>query len=222
MTASMPSDMTAETFGEEIASAVTHGIGAALSIAGLTVMIVLAAINGTAWSVVGVSVYGAALILLYLSSTLYHGIPHPATKRVFRVLDHSTIYLLIAGTYTPIALAGLAGGPDWLLLAVVWALALFGIVLQAVRPGQFPRLRIGLYVAMGWLAIAWARPVIASLGWDGAGLLLAGGIAYTSGIAFYAWDRLRFNHAIWHLFVLAGSTSHFLAIVFYMLLVHPG
>ena len=184
-------DMTAESLGEEIANAVTHGIGAALSIAGLVVMVVLAAINGTAWSVVGVSVYGAALIVLYLSSTLYHGIPHPATKRVFRVLDHSTIYLLIAGTYTPIALAGLRGGPDWRLLALIWALALFGIVLQLARPRWSARLRVGLYVGMGWLAIAWARPLIASLGWDGAGLLLA------------------------------GSSAHFLAIVFYMLLVHP-
>ncbi|MDH3230940.1 MAG: hemolysin III family protein [Alphaproteobacteria bacterium] len=214
-------DMTAESLGEEIANAVTHGIGAALSIAGLVVMVVLAAINGTAWSVVGVSVYGAALIVLYLSSTLYHGIPHHGAKRVLRVLDHSTIYLLIAGTYTPIALAGFSDGPDWLLLAAIWSLALFGIVMQVARPGRFPRLRITLYVAMGWLAVAWARPLIASLGWDGAGLLLAGGIAYTAGIAFYAWNRLRFNHAIWHLFVLAGSSAHFLAIVFYMLLVHP-
>jgi hemolysin III len=222
MTRPTPSDTTAETLGEEIANAVTHGIGAALSIAGLVVMVVLAAVNGTAWSVVGVSVYGAALILLYLSSTLYHSIPHRRTKQVLRVLDHSTIYLLIAGTYTPIALAGLAGGPDWLLLAMIWSLALFGIVMQAIRPGRFGGLRIGLYIAMGWLVVAWARPVVASFGWDGTGLLLAGGIAYTAGIGFFAWDRLRFNHAIWHLFVLAGSTAHFLAIVFYMLLVQPG
>ena len=222
MTIPAPSDTTADTLGEEIANAVTHGIGAALSIAGLVVMVVLAAINGTAWSVVGVSIYGAALILLYLSSTLYHGIPHRRTKRVFRVLDHSTIYLLIAGTYTPIALAGLSGGPDWLLLALIWSLALFGIVMQIIRPGRFAGLRIGLYVAMGWLVVAWARPLIESFGWDGTFLLLAGGIAYTAGIGFYGWGRLRFNHAIWHLFVLAGSTAHFLAIVFYMLLVHPG
>ena len=221
MTASMPSGMTTQSFGEEVANAVTHGIGAALSIAGLVVMIVLAALHGTPWSVVGVSVYGAALFLLYLSSTLYHSIPHRGAKRVFRVLDHSTIYLLIAGTYTPIALAGLRGGPDWLLLALIWALALFGIVLQLARPGWSARLRVGLYVGMGWLAIAWARPLIASLGWDGAGLLLVGGVLYSAGIGFFAWDRLRFNHAIWHLFVLAGSTSHLLAIVFYILLVHP-
>ena len=210
-----------ESLGEEIANAVTHGIGAALSIAGLVVMVVLAALNGTVWSVVGVSIYGSALILLYLSSTLYHGIPHRRTKQVFRVLDHSTIYLLIAGTYTPVALAGLAGGPDWLLLALIWSLALFGIVMQAVRPGRFGGLRIGLYVAMGWLVVAWARPVVEGFGWDGTFLLLAGGIAYTAGIGFYAWDRLRFNHAIWHVFVLAGSTAHFLAIVFYLLLVPP-
>ncbi len=211
-----------ESLGEEIANAVTHGIGAALSIAGLVVMVVLAALYGTVWSVVGVSIYGSALILLYLSSTLYHGIPHRKTKQVFRVLDHGAIYLLIAGTYTPVALAGFAGGPDWLLFGMIWSLALLGIVMRVVRPGRFKGLRIGLYVAMGWLVVAWARPVVASFGWDGTVLLLAGGVAYTAGIGFYAWDRLRFNHAIWHLFVLAGSTAHFLAIVFFMLLAPPG
>ncbi len=222
MTATTPLETPADTPGEEIASAVTHGVGAALSIAGLVVMVVLAALNGTAWSVVGVSIYGAALILLYLSSTLFHGIPHPGAKRVFRLLDHSMIYLLIAGTYTPIALAGFSRGPDWLLFASVWALAVFGIAMQVVSPLRAPRLRILLYVVMGWLGIAWARPLIADLGWDGAGLLLAGGVAYSAGIAVYAWHRLRFNHAIWHLFVLAGSSAQFLAIVFYMLLAHPG
>ncbi len=222
MTATSTPDIPAETLGEEIASAVTHGVGTALSIAGLVVMIVLAALYGSAWSVVGVSIYGAALILLYLSSTLYHGIAHRGAKRVLQVVDHGMIYLLIAGTYTPIALAGFSRGPDWLMFATVWALGLFGIVLQAVRPGRFARLRISLYVVMGWLAIAWARPLVADLGLDGAGLLLAGGVAYSAGIAFYAWDGLRFNHAIWHLFVLAGSSAHFLAIVFFMLLAPKG
>ena len=210
--------MTAgESLAEEIANAVTHGIGAALSIAGLVVMVVLAAVSQTPWSVAAVAVFGASLILLYLISTLYHAIPHGKAKRVLKFLDHSTIFLLIAGTYTPIALLALSSGPDWFLLAVIWALALVGIVLQVAAAGRFEWLRIGLYVAMGWLVIAWAGPVIASLGWGGSGLLLAGGVAYTGGIAFYAWDSLPFNHAIWHLFVLTGSAAHFLAIVFFVI-----
>ncbi len=206
-----------ESLAEEIANAITHGIGAALSIAGLVVMVVLAAVSPTPWSVAAVAVFGASLILLYLVSTLYHAIPHAGTKRILRILDHSTIFLLIAGTYTPIALLVLAGGPDWFLLTTIWALALFGILLKIFWAGRLRGLRIGLYVAMGWLVLAWAGPLIAGLGWGGSGLLLAGGVAYTGGLAFYAWDRLPFNHAIWHLFVLAGSTAHFLAIVFFVI-----
>jgi len=208
---------TGESLAEEIANTVTHGIGAALSIAGLVVMVVLAAVSPTPWSVAAVGVFGATLVLLYLISALYHGIPHGKAKRVLKFLDHSTIFLLIAGTYTPIALLALSGGPDWFLLSVIWALALIGIVLQVAAAGRFEWLRIGLYVAMGWLVIAWAGPVFTSLGWGGSGLLLAGGIAYTGGIAFFAWDSLPFNHAIWHLFVLTGSAAHFLAIVFFVI-----
>lgn len=206
-----------ESLAEEIANAVTHGIGAALSIAGLVVMVVMAAVSPTPWSLTAVAVFGASLILLYLISTLYHAIPHAGAKRILRMLDHGTIFLLIAGTYTPIALLAWSSGPDWFLLAVIWALALVGIVLQVAAAGRFEWLRIGLYVAMGWLVLAWAEPVIASLGWGGSGLLLAGGVAYTAGLAFYAWDSLPFNHSIWHLFVLAGSAAHFLAIVFFVI-----
>ena len=206
-----------ESLTEEIANAITHGIGAALSIAGLVVMVVLAAVSPTPWSVAAVAVFGASLILLYLISTLYHAIPHAGTKRILRILDHSTIFLLIAGTYTPIALLALAGGPDWVLLSLIWALALVGIGLQVAAAGRLEWIRIGLYVVMGWLVVAWAGPVVAGLGWGGSSLLLAGGVAYTGGLAFYAWDRLPFNHAIWHLFVLAGSTAHFLAIVLFVI-----
>ena len=180
-------------------------------------MVLLATVRTNPLSVAAVAVFGSMLVLLYLISTLYHGIPHGKAKRVLKILDHITIFLLIAGTYTPIALLAWSTGPDWVLLATIWSLAVFGIVVKIFWAGRFKGLRIALYVAMGWLAIAWAGPMIASLGWGGTGLLLAGGIAYTGGIAFYAWDSLPFNHAIWHLFVLAGSAAHFLVVVFFVI-----
>jgi hemolysin III len=210
-------DDEGESFAEEIANTITHGIGAVLSVAGLVVMVLLATVSSNPWSVAAVAVFGSMLILLYLISALYHGAAHGKAKRVLKILDHVTIFLLIAGTYTPIALLAWSSGPDWLLLATIWSLALFGIVVKIVWAGRFKGLRIALYVAMGWLVIAWGGPLIASMGWGGTGLLLAGGIAYTGGIAFYAWDSLPFNHAIWHLFVLAGSAAHFLAIVFFVI-----
>lgn len=205
-----------QSLAEEIANAVTHGIGAALSIAALVVLVVFAAIEGSAWSVAAVAVYGSTLLLVYLCSTLYHGIPHRRAKRVLQVLDHSTIFLLIAGTYTPIAVLGLSGGPDWLLLAAIWSLALFGIVLQVVRPNRDEPLRIALYIVMGWLGLAWGGPMVDGMGWGGAALILLGGVAYTGGIGFYAWHRLPFNHAVWHLFVIGGSAAHFFAILYYL------
>jgi hemolysin III len=210
-------DDEGESFAEEIANTITHGIGAVLSVAGLVVMVLLATVSTNPLSVTAVAVFGSMLVLLYLISTLYHAIPHGKAKRILKLLDHITIFLLIAGTYTPFALLALSGGPDWVLLATIWSLALLGIVVKIVWAGRFRGLRIALYVAMGWLAIAWAGPMIANMGWGGTGLLLAGGIAYTGGIAFYAWDSLPFNHAIWHMFVLAGSAAHFLAIVFFVI-----
>jgi hemolysin III len=210
-------DDEGESFAEEIANTITHGIGAVLSVAGLVVMVLLATVSTNPLSVTAVAVFGSMLVLLYLISTLYHAIPHGKAKRILKLLDHITIFLLIAGTYTPFALLALSGGPDWVLLATIWSLALLGIVVKIVWAGRFRGLRIALYVAMGWLAIAWAGPMIANMGWGGTGLLLAGGLAYTGGIAFYAWDSLPYNHAIWHLFVLAGSAAHFLAIVFFVI-----
>lgn len=204
------------TLAEEIANAVTHGIGAALSIAGLVVLIVAAALHGSAWSVVAVGIYGSTLVLAYLSSTLYHSIPHRRAKRVLRVLDHSMIFLLIAGTYTPVAALALASRPDWLLLATIWSLAAAGIVLQIVRPNRYEPLRVALYLTMGWLALAWVGPLVDSIGWDGTALMVLGGIAYTAGIGFYMWNRLPFNHAVWHLFVMGGSAAHFFAILYFV------
>ena len=217
MTGRDPIEATEESFAEEIANTITHGIGAALSVAGLVVMVLLATVSANPWSVVAVAVFGSMLVLLYLISALYHGVAHGKAKRVLKLLDHITIFLLIAGTYTPIALLAWSTGPDWVLLATIWSLALFGIVLKIVWAGRFKGLRIALYVAMGWLVVAWAGPLITGLGWGGTGLLLAGGLAYTGGIAFYAWDSLPFNHSIWHIFVLAGSAAHFLAVVFFVI-----
>lgn len=207
---------TGESVPEEIANAITHGIGAALSIFALVALVLLAVFKGTAAAVVGVAVFGSTLVLLYLISTLYHAIPHAGTKRVLKVLDHCTIFLLIAGTYTPVALLAMSGGPDWTLLVLIWSLAIAGIVMRIGWSGRLKKVRIALYVFMGWLAIMWAGPLLDSLGWGGWGLIVGGGIAYTAGLIFYAWDSLPFNHAVWHLFVMAGSTAHVLAVAYYM------
>ncbi len=216
MTGRTQREETAESLGEEIANAVTHGIGAALSIACLVLLILFAAVEGGALAITAVAVFGASLILLYLTSTLYHAIPHRKTKRVFRVLDHCTIFLLIAGTYTPVALLALPNGPDWLLFALIWALAATGIVVRVAGGRRLRKVRIALYLIMGWLAIIWSGLMIEGLGFGGTGLLLAGGIAYTGGVVFYLWDSLPFNHAVWHLFVMAGSAAHFFAVAYYM------
>ncbi len=216
MTRHAPNEFGTYTLAEEIANAVTHGIGAALSIAGLVILVVVAAVHGSAWSVVAVGVYGSTLVLVYLSSTLYHSIPHRRTKRVLQVLDHSMIFLLIAGTYTPVAMLALASGPDWLLLATIWSLALVGIVMQIAWPNRYEPVRVTLYLVMGWLVLAWAGPLVDGMGWDGTALIVLGGVAYTAGIGFYAWDRLPFNHAVWHLFVMGGSVAHFIAILYYI------
>ena len=209
-------DGTEESLPEEIANAIIHGIGAVFSIAALAVLLVLAMIKGTAAAVVGVAIYGSTLVLLYLISTLYHAIPHAKTKRVLKVLDHCTIFLLIAGTYTPVALLALSGGPDWTLLVLVWTLAVAGIALRIGWAERLNKVRVALYVVMGWLALIWAGPMLDGLGWGGTGLILGGGVAYTAGLIFYAWDSLPFNHAVWHVFVMAGSTAHFLAVAYYM------
>lgn len=216
MTGHARREKSPESLPEEIANAVTHGIGAALSIACLVVLVFIAAAGGGALAITAVAVFGASLILLYLASTLYHAIPHRGTKRVFQVLDHCTIFLLIAGTYTPVALLALPGGPDWILFALIWALAVAGIAVRVAGGRRLRKVRIALYLIMGWLAIVWGGPMIEGLGFGGTGLLLAGGIAYTGGVVFYLWDSLPFNHAVWHLFVMAGSAAHFFAVAYYM------
>lgn len=205
-----------QTSGEEIANSVSHGIGAVLALAAAPVLIVNGARRGDALSIAGVVVFGVCAFLLYLSSTLYHALPRSHAKRVFRVIDHSAIFLLIAGTYTPFTLGVLRGGWGWMLLATVWALALVGLVMKGLAGVRYPVLSTTLYITMGWLAIVAIRPLWTRVPPTGWLLLFAGGLAYTAGVAFYATDhRIRYGHFIWHVFVLAGTVCHFFAVLWY-------
>lgn len=203
--------------GEEIANSVTHGIGIVLSIAGLAVLTAFASVFGTVWHIVSCSIYGATQILLYTASTLYHSIPLPRAKAVFRMLDHAAIYLLIAGTYTPFVLVNLGGALGWTIFGVVWGLAIIGIALQAILIRHKAILTTLPYIAMGWLAVAAIKPMVESIAPGGLVLLTAGGLCYTLGCLFYIWRRLPYHHAIWHVFVMAGSALHFFAIFFYVI-----
>ncbi len=200
------------TLGEEIANSVTHGIGAALAVAGLTALVLLAVIYGDAWRVASFTIYGSSLIILYLGSTLYHSVQHPRAKRVFRTLDHTSIYVLIAGTYTPFLLIGSRNTAGWTLLALVWTMAVAGILWKIFFLGRLEVLATLMYVFMGWMGVFAFRQILSNLPPLGVTMLFAGGIVYTVGVIFYAWERLPYNHAIWHLFVLGGSICHFFAI----------
>jgi hemolysin III len=205
------------TVGEEIANSITHGIGAILSVAGLTLLVVLAALHGDVWRIVSFSIYGSSLVILYLASTLYHSIQHPKVKRVFRIFDHSAIYLLIAGSYTPFALVSMRGPLGWTILGVVWGLSVMGIVFKTFFIGRFEKIATAAYVLMGWLFVVTFQQLFAAIGSGGMMWLVLGGVAYTGGVIFYAWQKLPYNHAIWHLFVLGGSICHFFAILFHVL-----
>ncbi|HOV87872.1 MAG TPA: hemolysin III family protein [Syntrophobacteraceae bacterium] len=203
--------------GEEIANSITHGVGVVFSIAGLAVLTAFASVFGTAWHVVGCSIYGTTQILLYTASTLYHSVPQPRAKAVLRVLDHGAIFLLIAGTYTPFTLVNLRGPWGWSLFGLVWGLAVLGIALQGVLIRRRAVFAVVPYVAMGWLVVVAAKPLLESVALGGLILLLAGGLAYTLGSLFYTWHRLPYHHAVWHVFVLAGSVLHFFAVLFYVI-----
>ncbi|MBK8182515.1 MAG: hemolysin III family protein [Candidatus Competibacteraceae bacterium] len=205
------------TLGEEIANSVIHGVGIVFGIAGLGVLTAFASLYGDVWHVVGCSIFGAALILLYTTSTLYHGIPLPRVKAVLRTLDHSAIFILIAGTYTPFLLVNLRGPWGWSLLGLIWGLALLGIILRVRRGRRSTLLSVGLYISMGWAVVAAIEPMLKHVAPGGLLLLLSGGLIYTLGVVFYVWKRLPYHHAIWHLFVLAGSILHFFAILFYVI-----
>jgi hemolysin III len=204
------------SLGEEIAHSVTHGFGILLSIAGLAVLVAFASRYGTARDVVGAAVFGSSLVLLYTASTLYHSIQTSRARPILRLLDHSSIYLLIAGTYTPIALRKLPAATGAVLLAVLWTAALVGIVLTATLRQRFRAASMVLYVGMGWSALLVAGPLARAMGGAGMALIVAGGVAYTIGIAFYGLRRMPYHHLVWHLFVLAGSVLHYFAVLLYV------
>ncbi len=210
------------SLGEEIANSITHGLGLILAITGLVVITVCAVRYGDAWHIVGGVIFASTLVLLYASSTLYHSIPHPRAKQVLQLLDHSAIFLLIAGSYTPFTLVSLNGTWGWSLFGIVWGLAVLGIVLKWSAWRRYEWLALSLYLLMGWVVIFAFEPLVTAVDPDGLWLLFFGGIAYTGGIAFYLWEALPFNHAIWHLFVIAGSTLHFFAVLFYVIPAPPG
>ncbi|TCS38897.1 PAQR family membrane homeostasis protein TrhA [Reinekea marinisedimentorum] len=202
---------------EEWANSLTHGIGAVLAIAGLIVMLVMTIGNGTAWQIVSASIYGSTLITMFLASTLYHAIQYAPARKVLRQADHIAILYLIAGSYTPLTLVTLNGTWGWSLFCVVWGLTVVGTVLQLSPAKKYRALMVGLYLTMGWVAVVAAKPLITNMSAAGLGLIVAGGLAYTGGVLFYANKRIPFNHAIWHLFVLAGAILHYFAILFYVL-----
>lgn len=205
------------TLGEEIANAVTHGVGVVLAIAGLVVLTVFAARNGTAAHVAASAIFGGTLVLCFAASTLYHSIPFQRVKQALRALDHSAIFLLIAGTYTPFMLLGVPGVWGWTILGVIWGLALAGIVLRLVLRGRHHGLMVTLYLAMGWLVVMVMRPLIENIELGGLALLAAGGLAYSVGVIFYKWRRLPYSHAIWHGFVLLGGALHYFAVLLYLI-----
>ena len=202
--------------GEELANRVTHGLGALLSIAGVVALIALATRQHDGNRVVSACIYGGAMITFYCLSTAYHSVSKPYTRYVFRILDHASIYLMIAGSYTPFAMVTLHGPWGWTLLGTVWGLGTVGAVLKIFTTHRLRFIGPLLYIGLGWIVVIAFKPLSAALATDGLALLFAGGIAYTVGVIFYLWDRLPFNHAIWHLFVLAGSACHFGAIFYYV------
>ena len=206
------------SFGEELAHSVTHGVGWMASLAGLIVLMVFAMRTGDPWRIGACAVYASTLVLLYAASTLYHALSGTRARHVFHVLDHSAIFLLIAGTYTPFALVTLRGPWGWTIFAIVWSLAVAGVTLKAVFGPRWPILSTAIYIAMGWTVVVAAKPLMALAPPGAIAWLAAGGIAYTGGVAFYAWTRLRYSHAVWHLFVLAGSVCHYIAILRYIAL----
>lgn len=197
---------------EEFANAVTHGIGVVLSVSGLAVLVTSACLRGDPWRIVSAAIFGGALVLLYTASTLYHSFRRTDVKRRLRKLDHAAIFLLIAGTYTPFMLVNLRGAWGWSLFGVVWGLGAVGIALKFRFAGRFRLVSTLIYLGMGWLVVIAAVPLLRQVPATGLWLLLAGGLCYTGGAGFYLWRRLPYHHAVWHLFVLAGSACHFFAV----------
>ncbi len=200
------------TLGEEIFNSVTHGVGSLLSIAGTVVLIVFSAINSDAFAVVSSAVYGASLIILYTMSTLYHSITNEKAKKFFRIMDHNTIFFLIAGTYTPYTLAVLRSPLGWVLFGVVWGAAAIGIVLNSIDLEKFSKISVVCYIAMGWVIIIAVKPLMSSMPFISFALLVAGGIFYTIGVIFYAIKKVKYFHSVWHIFTVIGSALHYFSV----------
>ncbi|MEW5567813.1 PAQR family membrane homeostasis protein TrhA [Rossellomorea marisflavi] len=212
----MTYDFDFSNWKEEIANAITHGIGLIMSIPALIMLVVFAVDKGSAWHMVSFSIFGASMILLYLFSTLLHSFKPSKAKNVFAVLDHSAIYVLIAGTYTPLMLVSVRSALGWTLFGIVWGLAIVGIIFKCYFVDRFQIVSTLFYLVMGWLVLAAIKPLYASLTPAGFDLLLTGGILYSVGAVFYVWKKIPYNHAIWHLFVLAGSSFMYFCILFYV------
>ncbi|MBM7663208.1 hemolysin III [Bacillus mesophilus] len=210
---------TTHTFtkGEEIANSITHGIGGLLSIAGLVILIVFSSLYGTAWHVVSFTLFGSTMVLLYTASTLVHSFPPGKVKDFFEIMDHSSIYFFIAGTYTPFLFIAVKGWLGWTLFGVVWGLAIGGTIFKAFFVKKYLHMSTLLYILLGWMIVFAWKPLSENLPANGLTLLVVGGVLYTLGAIFYVWRGFRYHHAIWHIFVIGGSAAHFFAVLFYLL-----
>ncbi|MCF6356385.1 MAG: hemolysin III family protein [Draconibacterium sp.] len=201
------------SIGEEIFNSITHGIGTLLSIAALVLLVLNAVVKGNVWHIVSFSIFGTTLVLLYLSSTLYHSFTKEKIKNLFARFDHAAIFLLIAGTYTPLLLTVVRGTLGWILFGIIWGVAIAGVVVRSIYLTKFRKLMVGVYVAMGWMFVVAIIPLINNLPGISLLFLLLGGVFYSLGVIFYVWRNLKYGHGIWHLFVLAGSIMHFFSII---------
>ena len=215
MTEAISQNERRPTVGEEIANSISHGIGLVLAIIATPILVIGAVRYGSMWNTVGVSVFAASMVTLYLASTLYHALTHDGAKRVFRLMDHSAIFLLIAGTYTPFTLGVLRGAWGWTLFGIIWTLAAVGLTMKIVLGTRYVWLSVILYLVMGWLVVIAAPTVLQRLPLSGLAWIAAGGVAYTTGVGFYAAHRVRYAHFAWHLFVIAGTVCHFFAVLWY-------
>jgi hemolysin III len=201
------------TLGEEIFNSISHGAGTLLSVAGMVTLIIFSALRHNPWAVVSTSIYGASLIILYSMSTLYHSLTNEKAKKFFQIMDHNAIFLLIAGTYTPYTLVALRHSIGWWMFGIVWAAALIGIMLNSVDMERFKKLSLICYIAMGWVIVFAAKPLMATMPQSAVMMLLIGGICYMGGVVFYVLKKVRYFHSVWHLFVLAGSIMHYFSIL---------
>lgn len=206
-----------QSYEEELANAITHAVGLGLSVVGWVVLMVLAGLAGDAWDIGASAVFGGTLVFLYATSTLYHSVSTPRMKRILRILDHVAIFFLIAGTYTPFTVVLVRDGWGWTILEGVWGIAVAGLLFKLFSANRFHPAATSLYLIMGWLGVLFVNPMSAALPIGALLLVAAGGLAYTVGVVFYGWHSLRYSHAIWHLFVLAGSICHYAAVVLYVL-----